>query len=97
MEEAAEAAEAPGSGISSNVWASSCEIMSLSEICSNVQHWYDPNFSESTDGHKSTKLGRKQPLPATFVKDFPDAEVIKISDVLRFCPKYFGTGLLFEI
>ena len=31
-----EATEAPGSGIRSNVWASSCKIMSLAEICSNV-------------------------------------------------------------
>ena len=31
-----EATQAPGLGIRSNVWESSCEIMSLDEICSNV-------------------------------------------------------------
>ena len=31
------------------------------------------------------------------MKDFPDAEVIKISNILRFCPKHFETGQLLEI
>ena len=77
-------------------WASSTEIMSIAEICRNVDNWYDPNFASDESGSRSTKLGRKQPLPATFQKDFPDAVIIKVSDILKYSPKHFEAGNIFE-
>ena len=81
---------------SNNNWVSSREIMSLAEICKNVDKWYDPNFSSVDSGSRSTKLGRKQPLPLSFQKDFPDAIVIKVSDILKFDERHFETGNMFE-
>ena len=79
-----------------NNWVSSTEIMSLAEICKNVDKWYDPNFSSVDSGSRSTKLGRKQPLPPTFHKDFPDAIIIKVSDILKFDERHFEAGNIFE-
>ena len=77
-------------------WANSREIMSLPEICQNVHNWYDPNYSEDTSGSRSTVLARKQNLPAQFQTDFPDALIIKVSDILKFSPNHFDAGELFE-
>ena len=45
--------------------------------------------------NRSTKAGKKQPLPAQFQLDFPDAIVLRVSDILKFSPGHFEPGEMF--
>ena len=91
-------AEGPVHGVGGKQvkWANTREIMSLAEICQNVQNWYDPNYGDDISGNRSTVLARKQRLAPTFQKEFPDALIIKVSDILKFSPQHFEAGELFE-
>ena len=51
-------------------WLNKREIMSISEICQKVDKWYDPNYADNETGNRSTVLGRKQILPATFLHSY---------------------------
>ena len=77
-------------------WANRTEIMSIKDICDNVDSWATLDTQAKDNHHKSTKYGHKASIPADFDKSWPYIEQIRVSDILKHSPQHFEAGAFYE-